>query len=352
MHNDKAENLLSRSDMICSLAWLGMDVTWTFRSSVAGGVFGLVTIAAAIFSFALIRKAADCFLYLSCVLWVLMDETWLLSEFRPEILNYHIPTIMGAGAVVTLLISLCLYIKDQIAKKTSSDYTGVINCLTWLLMDVSWMLDFQTATLVFGLATFLSGCIAIARSENVSEGLINASMLCWIILNLSELATGTGTLEAVTVYSNPLSILFIIAFLVAGMTTAKFDPNIAAIFRKARLSAHKRVVDTTSVMPPSALAITITRNGLCSDIRVEGRIDSLTVERFQKAVLDESINGSRTIRVDASAVSYISSMGLRALLICHKQLSSLGGSFKINKISSQALQIIFMAGMDLLIEKH
>jgi anti-anti-sigma factor len=352
MDKQQAESLVSRSDMICSLAWLGMDVTWTFRSSVAGGVFGLVTLVAALISFSQIRKAADWFLYLSCALWVLMDETWLLSEFRPEIQDYHIPAIMAASAVLALIVSLGLYVRDQIAKKTSADYTGVINCLTWLLMDVSWMMNFQMATLFFGLATLVSGCIAVLRSENVSERLVNASMLCWIILNLSALATGMGTMPEVTAFSNPISMLLVIALLMAGMIVAKFDPSIAAIFRKARLSAHKRVIDTTSVMPPSEMDIVITHTGERSDIRVEGRIDSLTADRFQKAVLDEVGKGARTIRMDASGVSYISSMGLRALLICHKHLSSHGGSFKIDKISSQAMQIIFMAGMDVIVEKQ
>jgi anti-anti-sigma factor len=98
--------------------------------------------------------------------------------------------------------------------------------------------------------------------------------------------------------------------------------------------------------------ITVSQQSGCVELKVDGRIDALSVERFQKTVMAEADKGAKLISVDASEVSYISSLGLRALLACHKRMTASGNSFKIGKISSQALQIILMAGMDALVEKH
>jgi len=87
------------------------------------------------------------------------------------------------------------------------------------------------------------------------------------------------------------------------------------------------------------------------EIRVDGRLDAISSERFFESVCECVSKGNSDIRVDASAVNYISSAGLRAMLQSQRKLASVNGSFKVVRASDFVSQTLAMSGLDCLMMK-
>ncbi len=79
-------------------------------------------------------------------------------------------------------------------------------------------------------------------------------------------------------------------------------------------------------------------------LALRGRLDALTSAEIQK-VFDRLIQaGERTILVDFAEVNYISSAGLRLLLLVQKQLRTVGGELLLFGLASQALEAFRISG--------
>lgn len=76
---------------------------------------------------------------------------------------------------------------------------------------------------------------------------------------------------------------------------------------------------------------------------VEGRVDTNTSPQLQSAILS-AFQKNKDVVVDFLNVPYISSAGLRALLIGHKTASSKGGSMKLTNVSDAVMDILGMTG--------
>lgn len=76
---------------------------------------------------------------------------------------------------------------------------------------------------------------------------------------------------------------------------------------------------------------------------VDGRVDTNTSPQLQKAIL-ESFQKNKNIVLDFLNVSYISSAGLRALLIGQKTAISKGGSMKLTNVSETVMTVLTMTG--------
>lgn len=84
-----------------------------------------------------------------------------------------------------------------------------------------------------------------------------------------------------------------------------------------------------------------------SNIRlvVDGRIDTITSPQLQEALLN-AFQKKNDVVVDFVSVSYISSAGLRALLIGQKTASSKGGSMRITNVSPSVKEIFEVTGFE------
>ena len=76
---------------------------------------------------------------------------------------------------------------------------------------------------------------------------------------------------------------------------------------------------------------------------VEGRVDINTSPQLQQAILS-AFQKSKDIVIDFLNVSYISSAGLRALLIGQKTALSKGGSMRLTNLSDVVMNILEVSG--------
>lgn len=90
----------------------------------------------------------------------------------------------------------------------------------------------------------------------------------------------------------------------------------------------------------------------CGDytrLMVEGRVDTNTSPQFQEAILN-TYQKSKNVVIDFLNVVYISSAGLRALLIGKKTSDAKGGTFKLTNINDTVKSVLDMSGFSKIID--
>lgn len=81
-------------------------------------------------------------------------------------------------------------------------------------------------------------------------------------------------------------------------------------------------------------------------IAPQGRLDAVTVPSLE-AVFEHSISSGRVrLVVDLSAVNYISSSGLRALLSVRRQAQANGGDMVLSGMNPRVREVFEMIGFD------
>ena len=79
-------------------------------------------------------------------------------------------------------------------------------------------------------------------------------------------------------------------------------------------------------------------------VAVEGRVDTLTSSDFEKQLSPYfSMQGIELV-LDCAAMEYISSAGLRVVLMAHKHISNKSGSFVIRHLNSEVRSVFDMTG--------
>lgn len=86
------------------------------------------------------------------------------------------------------------------------------------------------------------------------------------------------------------------------------------------------------------MTITETRTPEKVTLAVEGRVDTNTSPELQDAILKAFQKGN-CLELDFAQLDYISSAGLRALLLGHKTASSKGGSMLIRNVNEDVMEI-------------
>ena len=85
------------------------------------------------------------------------------------------------------------------------------------------------------------------------------------------------------------------------------------------------------------------RDGDVVQLNVEGRVDTTNAGEFQTAILNAFQKGSKVV-IDMKDLAYISSAGLRALLIGQKTANSKGGMQKLINVGDMILEILETTG--------
>jgi anti-sigma B factor antagonist len=93
------------------------------------------------------------------------------------------------------------------------------------------------------------------------------------------------------------------------------------------------------------MTITEVRNDEELQLNISGKIDTITATDFQKTVLT-SFQKSNKVILNFKDVTYISSAGLRALVLGEKTAASKGGSMKLINTNDSIMDILRITGMD------
>ncbi len=78
-------------------------------------------------------------------------------------------------------------------------------------------------------------------------------------------------------------------------------------------------------------------------LAVSGSVDTVTSPELQKAILT-AFQKSKDLVIDMAGVPYMSSAGLRALLIGQKTATSKGGSMALTGVQNTVMQVFEMSG--------
>ena len=89
--------------------------------------------------------------------------------------------------------------------------------------------------------------------------------------------------------------------------------------------------------------------GMNIRLMIEGRVDANTSPLLQQAILNAFQKKSHVV-LDFLNVQYISSAGLRALLIGHKTAASKGGSMKLVNVSGMVMEVLDMSGFSSILQ--
>ena len=90
--------------------------------------------------------------------------------------------------------------------------------------------------------------------------------------------------------------------------------------------------------------------GAVNVLKVQGRIDHAAAPAFQEALapyLGACSNGKVPLALDFSAVEYISSIGLRALMLAARQVKAQGGRIAIVALTPVVADVLRIARFDL-----
>lgn len=91
------------------------------------------------------------------------------------------------------------------------------------------------------------------------------------------------------------------------------------------------------------MTIKTKQDGACVTLEIEGRVDTNTSTELQRKIL-EAFQGAAKLVLDFAQVAYISSAGLRALLIGQKTAASKHGEMVLINVSPAVQQVLDMVG--------
>lgn len=93
------------------------------------------------------------------------------------------------------------------------------------------------------------------------------------------------------------------------------------------------------------MTVSETKNKDTTELAVSGRLDTTTAPQLESKV-KEVAKSCRTLILNLSAVEYISSAGLRVVLLAHKLMQGSSGKMLIKSPSDFCRQVFEATGMD------
>lgn len=81
-------------------------------------------------------------------------------------------------------------------------------------------------------------------------------------------------------------------------------------------------------------------------VEVSGRIDTTTSVAFQKEIIDVLNKNGKDIELDCENLEYISSSGLRALLVLAKTANSIHKKVTLRKVTPMVKKVITVSHFD------
>ena len=96
----------------------------------------------------------------------------------------------------------------------------------------------------------------------------------------------------------------------------------------------------------------ITRDGATLIATTEGRIDGTNASQFQRALEDAIDENDRAVIMDLVNLTYISSAGLRAILLTAKSLRGRDATLAVCSLTGPVREVFHISGFDQIIPVH
>lgn len=93
-----------------------------------------------------------------------------------------------------------------------------------------------------------------------------------------------------------------------------------------------------------SLEVTEAQEGKALVVSPAGRLDSVTAAGFEAQILKHIADGSSRIVLDFSKLDYISSAGLRVVLLAGKKLKAAGGKLALSGLNQQIREVFSISG--------
>ena len=87
------------------------------------------------------------------------------------------------------------------------------------------------------------------------------------------------------------------------------------------------------------MKITFNKNGDVMDVALEGRLDTTTAPEFDRFVKD--LEGVSALNINCKKLVYLSSAGLRVLLVAHKKMN---GEMKLTNVCELVMEVLELTG--------
>ena len=78
-------------------------------------------------------------------------------------------------------------------------------------------------------------------------------------------------------------------------------------------------------------------------VSIKGRVDTQTAPKLETDVLSK-LDGISELELDLTDMSYISSAGLRVLLICQKKMNAVSGKMVVKNPNEMVMEIFDVTG--------
>ncbi len=126
----------------------------------------------------------------------------------------------------------------------------------------------------------------------------------------------------------------------------RLPPRLNALIIPHKKSDRKKIIDFLC-QSEKIFSMTITENKTADnvDLIVSGRLDTTTAPQLESR-LKEAAKGMKTMIIDLKDVEYISSAGLRVVLVAHKLMAGFGGRLAVRNPSPFCKQVFNATGMD------
>ena len=85
-------------------------------------------------------------------------------------------------------------------------------------------------------------------------------------------------------------------------------------------------------------------------ISLSGRLDTVTSPQLEEEINRSSFDEIETVTLNMRSLEYISSAGLRVILMLHKKLAGTNGKLKLINVNDMIMEIFTMTGMDSFLE--
>ncbi len=88
------------------------------------------------------------------------------------------------------------------------------------------------------------------------------------------------------------------------------------------------------------------------EVRPKGRLDSATGPAFEKDLLQQIDEGRRRLLLDFVELQYISSAGLRIVLLAAKKMKTAGGKLALCSLNPQIAEVFDISGFSSILDIH